>query len=123
MKLKFPYTESEYAEFANKANQLGLIFSKLPNGDIELVSPPPVPEPVVSDTVLALREKYKTSTRQLCQIAGHVVSDKLEDTEYETVLNLAMAEDPVASSMLAQTTMYCLMQLYRLDGNSAWDRI
>ena len=123
MTLKNPYTPEQYAELANQANQRGLVFNVLQNGDIELVNPPPTPEPPVSNTVLGLREKYKDATRSLCAIAGHAVCDKLEDSVYEQVLLDAMAVDPVTSSLLAQTTMYCLMQLYRLDGNNAWDRI
>lgn len=123
MTLKYPYTDTQYAEFANTANNTGKILAKQPNGDIELVAPPPTPEPPVSDTVLGLREKYKGATRSLCSIAGHAVCDKLEDTVYEQVLLDAMSVDPITSSLLSQTTMYCLMQLYRLDGNNAWDRI
>ncbi len=123
MTLKFPYTNSEYADFANTANNTGMILVRQPNGDIEMVTPAPVPPPPVSDEVLGLREKYRYSTRTLCQIAGQTPVDKLTDVAYEQVLFQAMTVDPVTSSMLAQTTMYCLMQLYRLDGNSAWDRI
>lgn len=123
MTLTYPFTDQQYAELANFANQNGLVFDVKQNGDIELVTPAPIQEPPVSDMVLGLREKYKEATRSLCTIAGHAVSDKLEDTVYEHVLLDASMQDPVQSSLLAQTTMYCLMQLYRLDGNNAWDRI
>lgn len=123
MTLKFPYTDEQYADFANTANGLGMVLVKQPNGDIEMVTPAPVPPPPVSDEVLAMREKYRYSTRTLCTIAGQPAVDKLTDVAYEQVLFAAMTVDPVTSSMLAQTTMYCLMQLYRLDGNNAWDRI
>ena len=121
--LKYPFTPEQYAEAANYANQNGLVFKKLDNGDIELVKPEPIPVPPVSQTVIDLREKYKASTRALCLLANHAVFDKLEDVEYEQVLLYAMSKDPIQASMLSQTTMYCLMQLYRLDGSNAWERI
>lgn len=121
--LKHPYTQEQYAEAANYANQRGLVFKKLDNGDIELVNLEPTPVPPVSQTVLDLRDKYKASTRSICELAGHAVRDKLEDVEYEQVLISAMSNNPIQASMLSQTTMYCLMQLYRLDGSSAWERI
>ena len=123
MTLTFPYTNSQYAEFATEANQRGLVFFKHPNGDIELVTPTPAPVPPVSQTVLDLRDKYKASTRSICELAGHAVRDKLEDVEYEQVLLSAMSNNPIQANMLSQTTMYCLMQLYRLDGSNAWERI
>lgn len=123
MTLKYPYTEQQYAELANEANQRGLVFYKHENGDIELVTPEPISEPPVSETVLGLREKYKDATRSLCALAGHAVSDKLEDVVYEQVMLEAMSLQPVQASLLSQTTMYCLFQLYRLDGSNAWDRI
>ena len=121
--LKHPFTPEQYAEAANYANQNGLVFKKLDNGDIELVKPEPIPVPPVSQTVLDLREKYKASTRALCLLANHAVCDKLEDVVYENVFMYAMSKDPIQASMLSHTTMYCLMQLYRLDGSNAWERI
>lgn len=123
MILKYPYTEDQYFDLAHEANQRGLVLKRYENGDIELVTPEPTPEPQVSDVVLGLREKYKTATRTLCSLAGYAVSDKLEDVVYEQVMLEAITQDPIQSTLLAQTTMYCLMQLYRLDGNNAWDRI
>lgn len=123
MTLQYPYTSEQYAELANEANQRGLVLKKHLNGDIELVTPDPIPEPPVSDTVLGLRIKYKETTRALCALAGYAVCDKLEDTVYEQVMLEAVTHDPIQATLLAQTTMYCLMQLYRLDGDNAWERI
>lgn len=123
MILKYPYTSSQYAEFANTANNTGMVLEKQPNGDVWMVSPPPpVPIPPTQE-VLDLREKYKSSTRTLCTLAGGPVYDRLSDVEYEKVLLSAMAVDPITSSLLSQTTLYCLMQLYRLDGPNAWENI
>ncbi len=123
MTLKFPYTDSEYAEFANTATQTGKVLVKQPNGDIEMVAPAPTPEPPVTQEVLDLREKYRASTRSICALAGQPIVDKLTDVAYEPTMILAMSVDPISAGLLSQTTMYCLMQLYRLDGNNAWDRI
>lgn len=66
MTLNKPYTNAQYAEFANQANNEGKALVKQANGDIEMVAPAPVPPPVPSDEVLALREKYRVSTRSVC---------------------------------------------------------
>ena len=123
MTLKYPYTNAQYANFANQANNEGKILVKQTNGDIEMVAPAPVPPPVPSDEVLALREKYRVSTRSVCTLAEVEPVDKLTDVEYEAVVQAALVTDPVSASFLTQTISYCLFQLYRLDGPNAWDRI
>lgn len=124
MILKYPYKNFEYAEFASLANQTGKTLKFLTNKDVEMVLPPPQPPPPPpSQEILDLREKYKASTRSLCTLAGQPVYDRLSDVDYEQVLLSAMVIDPVTSSLLSQTTLYCLMQLYRLDGPNAWENI
>ena len=126
MVLKYPYMNTEYSEFANQANKAGKVLVKQTNRDVEMVNPPPVPipePPVPSDEVLALREEYRTSTRSVCMLAGVSPVDKLTDVEYKPVVMAALSADPVSASFLTQTISYCLFQLYRLDGNDAWNRI
>lgn len=123
MTLKYPYTNAQYANFANQANNEGKVLVKQANGDVEMVVHAPVPPPVPSDEVLALREKYRVSTRSVCTLAEVEPVDKLTDVEYETVVTAALESNPVSASFLTQTISYCLFQLYRLDGSDAWDRI
>mgnify|MGYP000846282767 CR=1 FL=1 len=73
--------------------------------------------------VEALREKYRQTTRLLCQLAGVDIVDKLEDVEYETTVIAAMTIDPGQAAMLTQTIMYCFFQLKLEDGIDAWIRI
>ena len=70
-----------------------------------------------------LRAQYRTSTNRLCEIAEAEIVDKLEDVNYEAVSGAAMANNPAETSVLTQTIMYCLFQLYRVDGDDAWDNI
>lgn len=80
-------------------------------------------ETPTDERILLLREKYKQSTRSLCQLAGVESVDKLEDSDYENVATAAAGNEPIMTNLLTQTIMYCLFQLYRLDGNDAWERI
>lgn len=77
----------------------------------------------VDERIELLREKYRQSTQSLCQIAGVEIVNKLEDSDYENVAAAAAANDPIMTTLLTQTIMYCLFQLYRLDGDNAWDQI
>jgi hypothetical protein len=81
---------------------------------------PPVPE---DPRVLGLRDKYRQATHGICQLAGVPIVDKLEDSEYEQVALAAAQADFATANMLTQTIMYALFQLYRLDGDDAWERI
>ncbi len=73
--------------------------------------------------VEALREKYRQTTRLLCQLAEVEIRDKLEDTEYETTVIAAMNNNPEHTTILTQTIMYCFFQLKLEDGIDAWIRI
>jgi hypothetical protein len=59
----------------------------------------------------------------LCQLAGVTEVDKLEDAEYANVVQQAMVTNIALAAILTQTVMYTLFQLYRVDGNEAWERI
>jgi hypothetical protein len=76
-----------------------------------------------SPRVVELRNAYKTATRALCTLAGVEVVDKLEDEEFATVRDAARLVDSEATSNCVETTMYALFQLYRYDGENAWDNI
>ena len=82
-----------------------------------------IPEIITDPRIIALREKYKQSTNSLCQLAGAPVVDKLEDEDYELIVMQATSINPITSALLTQTIMYCLFQLYRLDGDDAWEKI
>jgi len=71
----------------------------------------------------ALRNEYRTATRLLCSLAGRAVCDKLEDDEYKDAFAIVIANHPSDAVVISQTMMYCLFQLYRLDGGDAWVKI
>jgi len=75
------------------------------------------------ERVLTLREEYRVSTRNICLLAGEEPVDKLEDAEYVPIIQVAMTVNPAVATLLSQTLMYTLFQLYRLDGGDAWERI
>ena len=60
-----------------------------------------------------------------------ILRDKLEFvSEFKIALCLLHAKrdkakqtDIIAAGSCVETTMYCLFQLYRLDGDDAWSRI
>jgi hypothetical protein len=59
----------------------------------------------------------------LCQLAGVTEVDKLEDAEYANIVQQAMVTNSSQATLLTQTVMYTLFQLYRVDGNEGWERI
>ena len=75
------------------------------------------------ERIESMREMYRQSTQAICQIAGEPVVNRLEDVDFVNVRAKAMAVDFVSTSILCDNLMYCLSQLYRLDGDDAWDRI
>jgi len=80
--------------------------------------------PVIPDPRIELmRENYRTANRGICVLAGVEPVDKLEDVDMLPVRQAALAADPVQTGALVDVLTYCLFQLYRLDGDDAWDRI
>jgi hypothetical protein len=73
--------------------------------------------------ILELRAAYRQATQGLCQLAGHAPSDKLEDSEFVDIRAAAFATDLATAVACCDTLVYCLFQLYRLDGPDAWERI
>jgi hypothetical protein len=83
--------------------------------------PPPSPE--TDPRIIGLRAAYRQATQGLCQLAGHAPADKLEDAEFATIRAAAFAADLATAVACCDTLVYCLFQLYRLDGADAWERI
>lgn len=73
----------------------------------------------IDPRVLIFRNKYKEATNNLCKLAGISEKDKLDDIEYEEVVRKSLIANESLSTFLTQTIMYCLFQLYRLDGDDA----
>ena len=83
----------------------------------------PQPPPATEPRILELRAAYRQATQGLCQLAGHAPADKLEDAEFVTIRSAAFATDLATAVACCDTLVYCLFQLYRLDGQDAWERI
>jgi hypothetical protein len=77
----------------------------------------------LASRIEAFRNAYRQSTQAICQLAGFPIVTKMEDTEFLAVRAAADAANLILSGQLRETIFYTLMQLYRLDGDDAWDRI
>jgi len=80
-------------------------------------------EPVPDPRIELMRQNYRTANRGICMLAGVEPVDKLEDVDMLPVRQAALAADPVQTGALVDVLTYCLFQLYRLDGDDAWERI
>lgn len=77
----------------------------------------------LSQRIESLRDTYRNSTAALCSLAGAPIATKIEDIDFPPIRSAANAANLALASELRENILYSLLQLYRLDGNDAWDRI